>query len=207
MSTFSVKANDIDVESVLSSIKEKIDKKRGGLYTEEEVREITEMKLEAIPDGSQFSSDLINAFRARESEWNYSFGPETIYVSQRAGGGRLVAYARKLLKPVLKLLFNPGPIIGALSRQSDLNLYYVQLLHSMSVEMTKMNLELTNMKARLRTLGIQVDFQGRREKKLEKMMTVTNSEANESESPPGERRPRHGHRRRAGGNDGGGRKA
>ena len=56
MSTFSVKANDIDMESVLSSIKEKIDKKRGGLYTEEEVREITEMKLEAIPDGSQFSS-------------------------------------------------------------------------------------------------------------------------------------------------------
>lgn len=172
MSTFSAKGSDIDLESTLSAIKRKIDEKRGGLYTEEEVREIVDMKLDPIPDGSEFTSDLIDVFRARESQWNYSFDPETIYVSKRGGAGRLVTYARKLLSPVLKLLFNPGPIIGALSRQSDLNLYYLQLLHAMTVEMTKMNLELANMKARLRTLGIQAGFQAGREKELEQMIAA-----------------------------------
>lgn len=202
MSTFSVKGKNIDVESIMSTIKEKIDEKRGGLYTEEEVREIAEMKLEAILDASEFSSDFIDVFRARESQWNYTFDPDTIYVSQRGGAGRLVTFARKLLNPVLKLLFNPGPIIGALSRQSDLNLYYVQLLHNMTVEMTKMNLELTNMKARQRAMGIQVDFQGRREKTLEKMMT-NQSEASGSDT----RRGARSRRRRGGRSKGGGDRA
>jgi hypothetical protein len=207
MSTFSVKGNNIDGESIISTIKEKIDEKRGELYTEEEVREIAEMKLEPILDASEFSSDFIDVFRARESQWNYTFDPDTIYVSQRGGAGRLVTFARKLLNPVLKLLFNPGPIIGALSRQSDLNLYYVQLLHNMMVEMTKMNLEMTNMKARQRALGIQVDFLGRREKMLEKMMT-NQSEARGSDTRRGSRsRRRDGSRRRGGRSNGGGDRA
>jgi hypothetical protein len=169
MSTFSSKGTDIDVEAIMANIRRKIDEKRKGLYTEDEVQEIAEMKLDAVLDSNEFNSDFVAAFRSRDEKWNYSFNPETIYQSSHAGGGGLIRLARRLLHPVLKLFFNPNPIISALSRQADLNRYYVLLLHNMAQELTRANLELTNMKARLRTLGIRVDFQTKREKTLERV--------------------------------------
>lgn len=170
MSTFSAKSSDIDVEAIMNNVRKRVEEKRKGLYTEEEVREIAEMKLDAVLDANQFNSDFVAAFRARDEKWNYSFGPETIYATSRAGGGGgALRFARRLLHPVLKLFFNPNPLISALSRQSDLNRYNVLLLHNMAQELTRLNLEITNLKARLRTLGIRVDFQGKREKTFEEM--------------------------------------
>lgn len=201
MSTFSIKGSDIDVESVMATIRSRIEEKRKGLYTEEEVREIAEMKLDSVLDASQFNSDFVAAFRARDEQWNFTFGPETIYESSRGLAGRLIRLARSVLNPVLKLFFNPNPIISSLSRQADLNRYYVSLLHNMAVELTKMNLELTNLKARLRATGAKVEFQTRREKVLEDL-TTSREEAGSGAEPSGRRRSRSGRRpwrRRRGG--------
>jgi hypothetical protein len=181
MSTFSSKGTDVDVEAIMANIRRKIDEKRKGLYTEDEVREIAEMKLDAILDGNEFNSDFVAAFRARDEKWNYRFDSETIYASSHAGGGGLIRAARRLLNPVLKLFFNPNPIISALSRQADLNRYYVLLLHNMAQELTRANLEVANLKARLRTLGIRVDFQGKREKTMEQV--VFERESREAREP------------------------
>jgi len=175
MSTFSAKGTDVDVEAIMANIRRKIEEKRKGLYTEEEVREIAEMKLDAVLEASEFNSDFVAAFRARDEKWNYRFDPETIYASSHAGGGGLIRAARRFLNPVLKLFFNPNPIISALSRQADLNRYYVLLLHNLAQELTRANLELTNLKARLRTLGIRVDFQGKREKTMEQVVLERDS--------------------------------
>jgi len=203
MSTFSVKGSDIDVESVMATIRSRIEEKRKGLYTEEEVREIAEMKLDSVLDASQFNSDFVAAFRARDEQWNFTFGPETIYQSSRGLAGRFIRLARSVLNPVLKLFFNPNPIISSLSRQADLNRYYVSLLHNMAVELTKMNLELTNLKARLRATGAKVEFQTRREKVLEDL-TTSREEAGSGAENSGRRRARSGRRpwrRRRGGRD------
>jgi hypothetical protein len=181
MSTFSAKGTDIDVEAIMANIRRKIEEKRKGVYTEEEVREIAEMKLDAVLDANEFNSDFVSAFRARDEKWNYQFDPETIYRSSHAGGGGLIRALRSFLNPVLKLFFNPNPIISALSRQADLNRYYVLLLHNMAQELTRSNLELTNLKARLRTLGIRVDFQTKREKTMEQV--VLERESREREAP------------------------
>jgi hypothetical protein len=181
MSSFSSKGTDIDVDAIMANIRRKIDEKRKGLYTEDEVQEIAELKLDAVLDANEFNSDFVAAFRARDEKWNYSFNPETIYQSSHAGGGGLIRLARRLLHPVLKLFFNPNPIISALSRQSDLNRYYVLLLHNMAQELTRANLELTNLKARLRTLGIRVDFQTKREKTLERVAMTPREGADASE--------------------------
>ena len=207
MSTFSAKGSDIDVESVMATIRSRIEEKRKGLYTEEEVREIAEMKLDSVLDASQFNSDFVAAFRARDAQWNFTFGPETIYQSSRGLAGQMIRLARTVLNPVLKLFFNPNPIISSLSRQADLNRYYVSLLHNMAVEMTKMNLELTNLKARLRATGAKVEFQTRREKVLEDLTTSREESGSGGESS-GRRRSRSGRRpwrRRRGGRDGCGR--
>lgn len=205
MSTFSIKDNEVDVETVMATIRKRIEEKRKGLYTEQEVREIAEMKLDAVLDASEFNNDFASAFRARDARWNYTFGPETIYESSRGASGAIIRLLRRLLNPLLKLLFNPNPIISALSRQSDLNRYYVQLLNNMAVEMTKMNLELTDLKARFRGLGGRVDFQTRREKTLEDITTGKEpapASGETGEASEKRRRPRgsrRGWRRRRGG--------
>jgi len=223
MSTFSAKGSDIDVEAIMANIRKKIEEKRKGLYTEEEVREIAEMRLDAVLDSNEFNSDFVAAFRARDDQWNYTFTPETIYESSRGGGGGLIRTLRGLLNPVLKLFFNPNPMISALSRQADLNRYYVLMLHNMTTEMTRLNLELTNLKARLRTLGVRVDFQTKREKTFEKLQTTVresssgssresssreSSSRESSSSNEGRRRGRGGgrrpYRRRRGGRPNGG---
>jgi hypothetical protein len=181
MSTFSAKGTDVDVEAIMANIRRKIEEKRKGVYTEEEVREIAEMKLDAVLDANEFNSDFVSAFRARDEKWNYQFDPESIYRSSHAGGGGIIRALRRLLNPVLKLFFNPNPIISALSRQADLNRYYVLLLHNMAQELTRSNLELANLKARLRTLGIRADFQAKREKTMEQV--VLERESREREAP------------------------
>ena len=212
MSTFNAKGSDVDVEAIMSNIRRRIDKKRKGMYTEDEVREIAEMKLDAVLDSKEFNSDFVAAFLARDATWNFSFNPETIYASSRAEGGGFIRSVRRLLNPFLKLFFNPNPVISALSRQTDLNRYYIILLHNMAEEVTRLNLELTNMKARLRTMGIRVDFQAKREKSFEGLTTRRETQsssqgAHSSSSASGEgerggtrqRGGRRNYRRRRGG--------
>ncbi len=189
MSTFSAKGSDIDVEAIMANIRKKIEEKRKGLYTEEEVKEIAEKRLDAILDSNEFNSDFVAAFRERDAQWNYSFTPETIYQSSAGSKGGLIRKLRSLLNPVLKLFFNPNPMISALTRQSDLNRYYVLLLNNMTTEVTRLNLDLSNLKARLRTLGVRVDFQTKREKTFEQMAS-TKRESRSSREPREAREPR-----------------
>lgn len=204
MSTFSIKDNQVDVESIMATIRKRIEEKRKGLYTEQEIEEIAQMKLDAPLAASEFNSDFVSAFRARDARWNYSFDPETIYASSRGGAGAVIRLARRILNPVLKLFFNPNPLISALSRQADLNRYYVGLLHNMAVEMTKLNLEVTDLKARVRGLGGRMEFQAKREKTLEDLVVEKGAAPAAEGGGEGEkrRRPRgsrRGWRRRRGG--------
>ena len=79
---------------------------------------------------------------------------------------------RRLLRPVQKLFWNPTPMISALSRQSDLNTYYVHLLHNMAAELTRLNLEVQELKNRALQLQARLELQARREKTLEAMLDV-----------------------------------
>jgi len=207
MSTFSIKDNQVDVESIMATIRKRIEEKRKGLYSEQEIAEIAQMKLDAPLVATEFNSDFVSAFRARDSRWNYSFDPQTLYASSRGGAGALIRLARRVLHPVLKLFFNPNPLISALSRQADLNRYYVQLLHNMALELTRLNLEVTELKARVRGLGGRMEFQTKREKTLEDLVVEKGaSPASAEGGGEGERekrrRPRgsrRGWRRRRGG--------
>ena len=75
-----------------------------------------------------------------------------------------------MLRPVQKLFWNPNPMIYALSRQSDLNGYYVHLLHNLSLELTRLNLEIQDLKNRNLQLQGRLDLLTRREKTLESMV-------------------------------------
>jgi hypothetical protein len=168
--TFEIRSDDVDVEAIMASIRKRIEEKRKGLYTEDEIREIAEHRLDAVLDAHEFNSDFIKDFRAAPERWNFLFGAETVYESSRGAVGRLLYLLRRWLRPIQKLFWNPNPMISALSRQSDLNAYYVHLLHSLAVEITKLNLEAQDLRNRVLQLQGRLEFQARREKTLEDMV-------------------------------------
>jgi hypothetical protein len=83
-------------------------------------------------------------------------------------------FMRRLLRPILKLFFNPQPIADALNIQSKLNaqqaalepLYY-EVIHNLVVETTRLGIEVKNLKMRVEAMSSRLDFDERRERALE----------------------------------------
>ena len=168
--TFEIDSRDVDVQEIMRSIRKRIEEKKQGVYSEDEIRDIAEHRLDAVLDAHEFNSDFIADFRAQPSRWNFSFGPQTLYRSSRGAVGQLLERTRALLGPLQKLFWNPNPMISALSRQSDLNSYYVYVLHGLAVELTKLNLEVQDLRNRNLQLQGRLELLARREKTLEDMV-------------------------------------
>lgn len=169
--SFEIRADGVDVHKLLADVHARIDERRAaGLYTEEELRYIETRELEGVLQGRDLSAALLAEFQERDARWNYAFGPETLYRSSRGPAGRLLEAARRLLRPVQKLFWNPNPMIAALSRQSDLNRFSVHLLHNLVLELSRLNLELSEVRNRNLQLQGRLDALERREKTLEGMV-------------------------------------
>ncbi|HUG52608.1 MAG TPA: hypothetical protein VMR21_03370 [Vicinamibacteria bacterium] len=168
--TFEIRAEGVDVERVLREIRETIEeKKRAGLLTDEEIREVATHPLRPVLQPHDLKSGLLAELLERPSRWNYAFEPDTLYRSSRGAAGRGLEAVRRLLRPVQKLFWNPTPMIAALSRQKDVNATYAHLLHNLVLEVTRLNLEVVDLRSRTLQLQGRLDFQARREKTLESM--------------------------------------
>src|SRR6185295_10577795 len=175
--SFEIRAAGVDVEAIMREIRERIEeKRRKGLLTDAEVREIADHPLEGVLDAHDFKPDLLAQFQQHPERWNFTFDPSTPYRSSRGAAGRALEAVRRLLRPVQKLFWNPTPMISALSRQSDLNASYVHLLHNMAAELTRLNLEVQELKNRALQLQARLELQARREKTLEAMLDVRDRE-------------------------------
>ncbi len=167
-----IESKDVDVRKIMAEIRERIAEKKRGLYTDDEIREIAERKLEAVLESRQFNPDFLKDFKTKSDIWNYTFNPETIYRTSRGGVAGLLGTIRNLLKPIQKLFWNPTPMIAALSRQSDLNVYSVQMLHNLTLELTRMNLEVQELRARLQQTDASLEELRKRERALESLAVL-----------------------------------
>jgi len=168
--SFEIKAEGVDVERLLAEIQRRVEERRGKLYTEEELRYIAERPLEGVVQPHDVRADLLDEFRKRDASWNYSFDAQTLYRSSHGLAGRVIEAARRLLRPVQKLFWNPNPMIAALSRQSDLNRFSVDLLHNLVLELTRLSLEVQELRSRNLELTSRLEALARREKTLEGMV-------------------------------------
>lgn len=174
--SFEIKADGVDAERLGQMIREQIEAKSGELYSEEELRALADRGLEAVLRAGELRGVLLEEFRARDGQWNYSFETDTVYRSSRGVVGQALGAIRRLLRPVQKLFWNPNPMISALSRQSDLNRYYVHLLHNLVLELSRLNLELQEIRNRNLQLSARLEMLTRREKTLEEMLGAMLSE-------------------------------
>lgn len=126
---------------------------------------------------------------------NYTFEAETAYLSSRGALGRTLYAIRRLLGPVLKLFVNLNPMIHVLNMQSTINrenterfdrfleqwqerenrrteldaLGY-EVAHNLVVEMTRLGIEVKNLKMRVESLSSRLDFNERRARALESVV-------------------------------------
>jgi hypothetical protein len=201
MSDFNVRSDSVNVEQIMEQIRARISEKRGVDYTEEQIRQLATVKLEKFLDPRGVRSDLLDQFRKAQPAYeppelpNYSFEDQTLFDSTRAP----LRFIRRLLLPVLKLFFNPNPLIRALHIQSRLNTVYAErearreaaarsvdslqyeVLHNLVVEMTRMGIEVKNLKMRVESLTSRLEFNERRARALESVVVY---KAGEEKEPP-----------------------
>jgi len=215
MADFNIRSESVDVEQIMKQIRARIGEKRGVDYTEDQVRELATVRLEKFLDPKNLRSDLLDQFRRSRPaiqdepppvEAPYEFSDETLFASHRGG----LRFMRKLLRPILKLFFNPNTLNQILHTQAQFNVdmlkreqrrriefdrsraewnaLYYEVLHNLVLETTRNGIELKNMRMRVEALASRLDFSERRVRALEGVVQYR-PEAVRSRPPAGGGRP------------------
>jgi len=181
MPEFNIRTDAVDVEQIMRQIRARIREKRGVDYTDAQIQELASVKLETFLDATGVRSDLVEQFRRTRGvsppPQNYAFEDTTLFDSHRG----IVRLIRTLLRPILKLLFNPNTLTHVLHQQSHINdvyakrfdvreeldaLYY-EVIHNLVLEITRLGIEVKNLKMRVESLSSRLDFDERRARALE----------------------------------------
>jgi hypothetical protein len=137
----------VDVAQVMSRIREKIRGRRDlGLYTDEEVEELTALKLQAFADDAGIDPELLARLMAPSHDWNISTDYR-IETHRRGTGARLVVALKKLVRPWVRL-YTDHP----LSRQAQINLYLHYLGHNLVRELVRLQVEHAALRNRVEAL-------------------------------------------------------
>jgi hypothetical protein len=115
------------------------------------------------------------------SAQSYPFDEATLYDSPNA----LLRFIRRLLQPLLRMMFNPTPIAHALAlqsrlnaeiagrdaerdrRQAEWNALHYEILQRLALEVSRGSIESQNLLLRVESLAAKVDFNERRVRSME----------------------------------------
>lgn len=224
MAEFNIRSDAVDVEQIMEQIRARLREKRGVDYTEDQIRELASVKLDRFLDPRNVRSDLLEHYRKQRGASPDSeslaagepfepvavtpFEPDDVYRSSRGGIGGILRGIRRLLRPVLKLFINPGPMLEAvralsvhadstgrtLSRAlkvnqernqalAELDVLTYEVLNNLVVEMTRLAIDLKNHKMRVESVAARLDFYERRSRALEEIVQFRSSGASGQVSP------------------------
>ncbi len=184
-------ADQVDVEQIMRDIRARIAQRSGIELSTQQIQELAARRLEAILDPRAVSPSLMQQLQrgaaaapdvpAPSMEPPYSFEAETLYESHRG----LLRLIRRLLNPLLKLFFNPTPIVHALHTQARLNreaaareaereriqrewnaLHY-EILQHLVTDVSRVSVEMQALMLRVEALTARIDFADRRVRTLE----------------------------------------
>ena len=195
------RSDHVDVEQIMRDIRAKIAQRHGVELTDQQIQDLAARRLESILDPRTVKPSLLEQLRrsagarpdtvaaADRASAPYEFEDTTLYDSPNA----LTRFIRKLLNPILKLFFNPNPLIRALhiqaglnaetirreaerdERQAEWNALHYELLHRVVTETAKVSLEVQSLALKVESLSGKVDFNERRVRGIEGIAQQTRS--------------------------------
>ena len=184
--------DQVDVEQIMRDIRGRIAQRQGIDLSNQQIQDLAARRLESILDPRAIKPSLLDGLRRGAAapmgvadkipnEPTFSFEDTTIYDSHRGA----LRFARRLLNPLLKLFFNPNPLIRALHLQANLNVetaernaerdrrqtewnaLHFEIVQRLVTEVSRVSLELQALSMRVEALGARVDFNDRRVGHLE----------------------------------------
>ena len=222
-SEFTIRSDSVDVEQIMEQIRARIREKRGVDYTEEQIRELAGVKLEKFLDPRGVRSDLLEQFRqappsprhARSRSPAATTRSRTTRSSSRARRRRPHHPARpEAAEPAAEAVLQPEPAhpraahpgrrstrsTRARSRRtvrSPSSCNY-EVIHNLVVEMTRLGIEVKNLKMRVESLSSRLEFNERRARALEGVVQYkpgSGPAARRHAAPPGAGAGRSPHQR------------
>ncbi len=142
-----LKDGRVDVAQVMAGIREKIRKKRAeGQYGDDEVEEMTALKLQAFADEAEIDPELLARLMAPNHNWNISVDYR-IQTHRSGFGAQAIVFVKKLVRPFVRLYTD-----HVLNRQAQLNLYMVHLCHNLVRELVRLQLDQAALRSRCERL-------------------------------------------------------
>jgi hypothetical protein len=142
-----VKDGRVDVAEVMAGIRERIRRKRDlGQYGDDEVLEMTALKLQAFADEAEIDPELLARLMAPNHNWNISVDYR-IQTHRTGFGAQAIVFVKKLVRPFVRLYTD-----HVLNRQAQLNLYMVHLCHNLVRELVRLQLDQAALRNRLERL-------------------------------------------------------
>jgi hypothetical protein len=185
--------DQVDVEQIMRDIRARIAQRQGIDLSNQQIQDLAARRLESILDPRAIKPSLLEALRRSagavtataapkpSSEPVYTFDHTTIYDSPRA----VLRFIRRVLNPLLKLFFNPNPLIRALHlqarlnveaaereaerdrRQTEWNALHYEILQRVVTDVSRVSLELQALSMRIESLNARIDFSDRRVRSIE----------------------------------------
>jgi hypothetical protein len=184
----------VDVEQIMREIRMRIAQRSGIELSNQQIQELAARRLEAILDPRGLKPELLDQLRRGAGErpasvdvvapggtQSYPFDEATLYDSPNA----LLRFVRRLLHPLLRMMFNPTPIAHALAlqsrlnteiaareaerdrRQAEWNALHYEILQRLALEVSRGSIESQNLTLRVESLAAKVDFNERRVRAME----------------------------------------
>lgn len=197
----------VDVEQIMREIRSRISQRHGIELSTQQIQELAARRLEAILDPRTVKPSLLEQIRRSAStpvdapppaEPAYSFEDTTLYESHRGS----LRFIRRLLNPLLKLFFNPRPLVSALNtqakinqaaaqreaererRQTEWNALHYEVLQRLVLEIARNSIEAQQLSMRVEALSAKVEFAERRARNIEGTLHQTRPAPRHGESAP-----------------------
>src|ERR687898_1617154 len=118
-------AKRVDVVEIMREIREAIQRKRAaGVYTDEEVDALAELRLRTFGEEAKIDPKLLDRLLGPTHDWNISTDYLIRTTRSGAAAGALLAM-KKAVRPVVRLYTD-----HILKRQAQINLYFAHLVHN-----------------------------------------------------------------------------
>ncbi len=164
---FEIHADGVDVVEIMRQIRERIkEKKEKGIYTDEEIQEISDLKIQTFAESSEIDSELLRRLLEPNHGWNIQAG-YPIKTHRSGWKGKLILLAKKLVRPLVRLYTD-----HLINRQAQLNLYLVYLSHNLTRELTRLQIEYRKIDYRCQVLQREVDFMKERQRAFEDLAVL-----------------------------------
>jgi hypothetical protein len=188
-----INRDQVDVEQVMRDIRSRISQRQGVELSNQQIQELAARRLETILDPRHVKPALLEQLRksasepvdvAVDPEAAYSFEDTTLYDTHRG----VLRFIRRLLNPILKLFFNPAPLVHALNtqarlnteaaareaererRQTEWNALHYELLQRVVTEVSRIAIDTQALSMRIESLAAKVEFNERRVRSIENAM-------------------------------------